>query len=65
MNDMIDYKVLADHLLDNMTNKQGHHETVWYLLSYGYCIDDIITLGFDKDYVVQVFEEYTSQPSRE
>lgn len=54
---MIDYKRLADDLLDHMVELTSPNEVIELLLLWGWDTLEIINLGFDKDAVNMIHKD--------
>lgn len=54
---MIDYKRLADNLLDHMVEMTSPNEVIEFLLTSGWNTLEIINLGFDKDAVDMIHKD--------
>ena len=52
----IDYKVLADFLLDSFLDINGYKGSIEYLLGCGFDKDDLLELGFDLEEIEEVLE---------
>jgi hypothetical protein len=53
----IDYKVLADYLLDSFIDLNGIKGSVEYLMGYGFDKEELLELGFDLETIEQVEKE--------
>jgi hypothetical protein len=54
---MIDYKRLADDLLDHMVEITSPNEVTEFLLMCGWDTLELINLGFDKDAVDMIYKD--------
>lgn len=52
----MDYKDLADHLLDEKCNSFGVEETLCDLIQYGISYDELLELKFGKDDIDRAYE---------
>ena len=48
---------LLNQMIDDRCDMFGISNTIIYLKDYGLTQDDIVSLGFEEDYVKKVFEE--------
>lgn len=55
----MDYRELADLLLDNMVNWRGVQDTIIYLLEWNYTKEELRELGFEEediDYAIEIIK---------
>ena len=52
----MDYKDLADHLIDEKCNSFGVEETLCDLIQYGISYDELLELKFGKDDIDRAYE---------
>jgi hypothetical protein len=57
----IDWKRLAGDLLDRFVEVESPEDATQWLLLSGYTIDELVTLGFDKDAVELIDSENRSE----
>lgn len=53
---VIDYKKLADCLLDNMCDTSGVTETITFLIEVGYTQEELLYLNFDEETIHNALE---------
>jgi hypothetical protein len=53
----IDYKVLADYLLDSFIDTYGLKGSVEFLMGYGYDKGELLELGFDLENIESVMQD--------
>lgn len=52
----MDYKELADILLDSMVERRGVRDTILYLIDWDYTKEELIELGFAEEDIDYAFE---------
>jgi len=53
----IDYKVLADYLLDSFIDTYSLKGSVEFLMGYGYDKNELLELGFDLENIESVMQD--------
>ena len=54
---VIDYKVLADYLLDSFVDLNGLSGSIEYLLGFGFDKEQLLELGFDEEVIDNILEK--------
>ncbi len=53
----IDYKVLANYLLDSFIDIEGLKGSVEFLMGYGYDKEELLELGFELETIESVMQD--------